>query len=165
MFYEQYAIILEYPNYSISTCGQVLNIKTGRILKPLINTGGYYYVNLYNNKIRIHKRIHKLMSDAFLENPENKKCCDHIDRNKKNNNILNLRYATHSENGKNATIQKNNTSSCTGVSFHKNNNKWRVQIYINGKDKHIGCYNNFNDAVTSRKYQEELHYKEYQPLE
>jgi len=165
MFYEHYAIILEYPNYAISTCGQVLNINTGRILKPGINNAGYYYVNLYKNNIVISINVHKLMSKAFLDNPENKKCCDHIDRNKKNNNILNLRYATYSENSKNKSIYKNNTSSCPGVSFKKKCNKWRVEITINGKRKNAGYYDNFNDAVTSRKYQEELHYKEYQPLQ
>jgi len=165
MFYEHYAIISNFSNYAISTCGNVLNITTGRILKPGINTGGYYYVNLYKNKKVKNKRIHKLVSNAFLDNPENKKCCDHIDRDRKNNNITNLRYATSSENKKNSSIYKNNTSSCPGVSFKKKCNKWRVEIYINKKKKHIGCFDNFNDAETSRKYQEELHYKEYQPLQ
>jgi len=162
---EQFIIILEYPNYAISTYGQVLNINTGRILKPGINTGGYYYVILCNNKKKTIKKIHKLVSNAFLDNPENKKCCDHIDRDRKNNNITNLRYATSSENNKNKGIQKNNTSKCPGVCFDKNSNKWRVRICINGKRKHIGLYNNFNDAVTSRKNQETIHYKEYQPLQ
>jgi len=161
---EQFIIILEYPNYAISTHGDVINIKTGRILKPGTDKDGYYYIILYNNKIKNTKRIHKLMSNAYLENPENKPCVDHRDRNKKNNNLLNLRYATVSENNKNITIQKNNTSKCTGVYFDKKSNKWGVQININGKQKYIGQYNNFNDAVTSRKYQEELHYKEYRPL-
>jgi len=161
---EQFIIILEYQNYAISTCGNVLNITTGRILKPGTDKEGYYHVRLCDNKIIKTKRIHKLVSKAYLENPELKKCVDHIDRNKKNNNILNLRYATHSENNKNKGIKKNNTSKCPGVCFFKPTNKWQVQITINGKLKHIGYYDNFNDAVTSRKYQETIHYKEFNPI-
>jgi len=94
----------------------------------------------------------------------NKICTDHVDRNKFNNNISNLRYATYSENNKNASIKKNNTSTCTGVYFHKKSNKWNVKITINGKLKHIGLYDNFDDAVTIRKKQETIHYKEFQAI-
>ena len=161
---EQYAIIADFPNYAISTYGNVLNIKTGRILKTHDDCRGYDIVNLYNNKIKKHKKIHRLVIVAFLDNPENKPYCDLIDRDKKNNNILNLRFATRSENAHNSSIKKTNTSTCTGVCFEKKTNNWRVKISINGKMKHIGCYDNFDEAVASRKYQEDLHYKEFRAL-
>jgi len=162
--FEQFAIIIDFPNYAISTYGHVLNTKTGRILKPSIDTHGYYKVILCNNKKKTIKRIHKLVCNTFLDNIYNKKCVDHIDRNRKNNNITNLRHVTPSENKKNSSIYKNNTSTCPGVFFIKSNNKWLVKISINKKLKHIGSYDNFNDAVISRKFQEELHYKEYAPF-
>jgi len=161
---EQYAMITDYPNYAVSSYGKVINITTGRILKPRKNRDGYYYVNLYKNKVMFYKKIHRLVTITFLNNPENKKCTDHIDRNKLNNNIANLRYATHSENSQNTSIKKNNTSTCTGVCFNKYLNKWQVQIRINGKQKHIGLYVKFDDAVLSRKEQERIHYKEFQAI-
>ena len=159
---EQYIIITDYPNYAISTYGQVLNIKTGRILKSGTDRGGYYVVILSKDKIQKIKRVHKLVSNAFLNNSENKPCCDHIDRDRKNNNILNLRFATVSENIHNSSIKKTNTSTCTGVTFERNN--WRVRISINGKRVHVGSYANFDDAVLERKRQVDLHYKEFKAL-
>ena len=161
---EQYAMITDYPNYAVSSYGKVINITTGRILKPRKNRDGYYYVNLYKNKVMFYKKIHRLVTITFLNNPENKKCTDHIDRNRLNNNILNLRYATRSENNQNVSIKKNNTSTCSGVSFHKKSDKWCVQITINGTRTHIGYYANFDDAVTIRKEQEKIHYKEFQAI-
>jgi hypothetical protein len=161
---EQYAMIANYPNYAVSSYGNVLNIKTGRILRPGIDRNGYYYVNLYKNKAMTPKKNHRLVTITFLDNPDNKKCTDHIDRNRLNNNISNLRYATYSENNQNRSKCKNNTSTCTGVSFHKKANKWEVRITINGTRTHIGLYINFYDAVISRKEQEKIHYKEFQAI-
>jgi hypothetical protein len=161
---EQYAMITDYPNYAVSSYGNVININTGRILRPGISSRGYYHVALSKDKMIATKKIHRLVTTTFLDNPGNKPCCDHIDRNKLNNNISNLRYATISENNKNASIKKNNTSTCSGVSFYKNLNKWCVRITINGKNKHIGYYNNFDEAVTIRKELETIHYKEFQAI-
>jgi hypothetical protein len=161
---EIYAMISDYPNYAVSSYGNVLNIKTGRMLKPGIDGNGYYYVNLYKNKAMTHKKNHRLVIAAFLGNTENKLCTDHIDRDRLNNNISNLRYATYSENNQNRSKCKNNTSTCTGVSFYKNLNKWRVLINLNGKQAHVGYYANFDEAVTSRKEQEVIHYKEFQAI-
>jgi len=63
--FEQYAIILEYPTYAISTYGQVLNVKTGRMLKLKTNKKDYNYVTLYKNKITKNEKVYKLMTDTF----------------------------------------------------------------------------------------------------
>jgi hypothetical protein len=65
----------------------------GRILKPNIGTNGYYYVVLFKTRY-----IHKLVSEAFMENTDGLSDVDHIDENKLNNNINNLRWLTHHEN-------------------------------------------------------------------
>jgi hypothetical protein len=75
-----------------------------------------------------------------------------------------LRYASHSENNKNRTIQKNNSSTVSGVYFNKKSNKWQVQITIKGNQKHIGLYANFDEAVQSRKEQEVIHFKEFRVI-
>lgn len=70
----------------------------GRILKPIGAIGKYQNVNLgFNNKVRVHK----IVAVAFVPNPDNKKCIDHIDGDKQNNAAWNLRWCTYKENNNN----------------------------------------------------------------
>lgn len=139
-----------YPNYQVSSHGRVRNTKTGRILKPSTDTGGYLQVILMHDHHRGTKRVHKLVSDAFLDNPENKYCCDHKNGNKTDNNVSNLRYATHIENGRNKTKQANTSSQYKGVSYNKKTNKWVAMIMIDGKNQYLGSFN--TEIEASRKY-------------
>ena len=88
---EEFRIIKDFPNYSISNLGRVRNNATDRILKPGIDGRGYYYVNLCKDGYAYAKNIHKLVALMFIENPDNKPYVDHIDCNKQNNNVINLR--------------------------------------------------------------------------
>jgi hypothetical protein len=63
---------------------------------------------------------------------------DHRNQNKKDNRIENLRKATHSENEQNINHK--------GCFFKKNRNKWYAQIQLNGKRKHIGSYDTYEEA-------------------
>ncbi len=85
------------------------------------------------NRIRHSKRLHKLVAQAFLFNPENKPFVDHIDNNRRNNNLNNLRFATSQENSQNRSISSKNTSGTKGVSWHKGQKRWLAKICINGK--------------------------------
>ena len=80
---------------------------------------------------------------------------DHINRDVKDNRICNLRYVTHSENGRNRRVFKNNKTGITGVGFHKNLRQWQSHIKINKKSIHLGYYDVFRDAVVARKLAEE----------
>ena len=93
---EEFRIIKDYENYEVSNFGNVRNIKTGRVLKG-VNSKGYLRVNL-NNGVRKTLRIHRLVGIAFIPNPKNKECLDHIDNNQLNNHISNLRWANLREN-------------------------------------------------------------------
>ena len=106
--------------------------------------------------------IHRLVALAFLENPDNKPKVDHIDENKANNNVKNLRWATVQENQSNQGKYKNNTSGFKGVSFNKPLNKYSAQIHINYKKQHLGYYETAEEA--SRVYDakaKELHKEFY----
>ena len=147
--------------YKISNLGNVLNVKSGKVLKPRTLKIGYKAVNLYNNKKKITKYIHRLVAEAFLLNPLNKRCTDHINRCRTDNNLLNLRWSTHSENQMNKSMQKNNTSDVVGVSFHNKMNKWESYINVNGKRKHLGYFKEKAEAIEARKQAELKHYGEY----
>lgn len=76
---------------------------------------------------------------------------DHINGNKLDNRIKNLRDVSHGENLRNQKLNKHNTSGCSGVSFHKQAKKWRAVIGVNGKAKVLGLFTNKVDAIKSRK--------------
>ena len=147
---EQYKIIKDFENYSVSNFGRVINNKTTRILKPSINDHGYYKVNLCQDGNTYTKKIHKLVAEAFIVNPYNKPCIDHIDNCKTNNNVNNLRWVSQQENQMNSKLSSKNTSNHKGVSFHKQSNKWMAYIKSNGKVKNLGYFKNIEDAVNTR---------------
>ena len=79
---------------------------------------------------------------------------DHINHDGMDNRIENLRSVSNEENMKNRTLQSNNKSGVNGVSWFKNMNKWVAKIAVDNKDKHLGYFIDFNDAVRARKLAE-----------
>ena len=88
--------IEERPNYSISNDGQIRNDKTGRILKPYKGTAGYYQVMMGRKTIPLY--VHRLVAQAFIENPDNLPQVDHINGDKLDNRVENLRWLSVSDN-------------------------------------------------------------------
>jgi len=139
----------------------VKNNLTGRVLKTSLRGSGYKKVDLSKNGKSKTVNIHQLVAKHFLLNPDNKLCIDHIDNDKTNNNISNLRFATHIENGRNSSISKKNTSGVKGVCFDKPRQKWRARIGINNKLIHIGYFDTLEDAKTARQNRANLEFGEY----
>jgi hypothetical protein len=101
MAVEEWRIVAGFDNYEVSNTGLIRNRSTGDELRQRTDRAGYYRVNLHRDGMQKTKRIHKLVAAAFLGDPEGDREVDHIDRNRSNNNIENLRYVSKSENGKN----------------------------------------------------------------
>ncbi len=148
---ETFKNITDYETYSVSNIGRVMNNKTGRILKPCLCREGYLIVDLRKTgEKKKHCRVHRLVATEFIENPDDKLCVDHIDGDRSNNNVSNLRWATHSENLTNSKISNKNTSGVKGVSFDTTRQKWRADIRIDGKNIKIGRYSTLEDAKIAR---------------
>jgi hypothetical protein len=147
---ETFKVIEGYDNYEISDHGNVRNKKTGRILALYI-ARGYCQIKLYTDKKTKHFTIHRLVALTFLENLDNKKEVDHMNNNKLDNNLTNLRWVTKSENQHNKKISRNNTSGVKGISLNKRINKWRARIMINNKTVYLGIYRDLIDAENAVK--------------
>lgn len=101
-FYE-YDTKLRHNEYQVSSEGRIRNLTTGRYRKPILNkVTGYEYVSIQtfegSKRIEHHWYLHRLVADAFIPNPDNKPCIDHIDNNPSNNQVENLRWVTYKEN-------------------------------------------------------------------
>ena len=75
---------------------------------------------------------------------------DHINHDPTDNRIINLREASNTENQKNRTLNKNNTTGHTGVSWYEKENKYRARIKINSKEIWLGSYDSLEEAVEAR---------------
>lgn len=76
---------------------------------------------------------------------------DHINGDRTDNRISNLREVTKEMNGKNTKIRKNNTSGCSGVSWVEGSRKWWVRASVKGERKNFGLYEDLETAIHIRK--------------
>ena len=143
--------IEEYPNYSVSNLGRVRNDKFGRIMTNCINTRGYYRVDLYKNGIAKNFFVHRLIGQYFIEGFDVNLDIDHIDRNKLNNAISNLRCVSHGVNERNKTKKANCSSQYKGVSFEKKSGKWKATVK-EVKKIHLGYF--ITEEEAHQKYLE-----------
>lgn len=92
-------------------------------------------------------RVHELI--YWWVHKELPKEIDHIDRDKLNNKISNLRGVSNQQNQRNRKVSKNNTSGTTGVSRFRG--KWQASIKVDGKKIHLGIRNSLEEAVKLRE--------------
>lgn len=115
---EQWKVIKDYPNYMVSNLGNVKSLnyngtKKEKILKQRKHTNGYMRVQLCKNKVCKDKYIHRLVAQEFIPTPENKPHIDHINTNRTDNRVENIRWVTRSENMNNP-LTKNKRLKTTG---------------------------------------------------
>jgi hypothetical protein len=117
---------------------------------------GYIVIRLKNKLYRSH-RLAWLYEYGELP----KKSIDHINHNRSDNRICNLRDVSYSENLKNKGITKKNKSGNVGVWFDKGRNKWQSFISCKGKRYNLGRFKNKEDAINAReKKKKELGFHE-----
>jgi hypothetical protein len=141
--------------YQVSNLGNVRSLKFNKIryIKSL-NDKERYAVTLYKNKIRTtNNRVSVLVAEAFLNHNRcgHKIVVDHIDNNKINDRLYNLQLISSR---KNCSKDKKGTSKYTGVYKPTREKKWKAQIRINGKVKHLGVFT--DEKKASESYQNEL---------
>lgn len=154
---EEWKDIIGYEGlYQISNFGNVKSVRFDKekLLLPQTNSKGYYFVVLCDKTKRKQIQIHQLVAIAFLNHIPCKMelVINHINFDKKDNNVSNLEIVTNRENSNRKHLKS--TSKYTGVSFEKDRNKWISQIKINGKRVLLGRFSNEIDA--NNAYQSKL---------
>ena len=86
--------------YAITSCGKVWSYKRKRFLTPYNSGNGYLKVKLFKDNEEKQYRIHRLVAEAYLPNPENLPQVDHIDNDKTHNYVNNLQWITHRDNSR-----------------------------------------------------------------
>lgn len=132
-------------------CGLPITTKFGdrykkhpyRILTPTISKRGYYTVGLNKNGKTKTMTLHRLIAKAFIPNPENKGYIDHIDTNRLNNDIRNLRWVTSKENANNPLTLEKNRQKCKQL--------WQEGKFDNRKNRYscikVGQYTKNGDLI------------------
>lgn len=86
---------------------------------------------------------------------------DHIDGNGLNNQKINLRFATHSQNTQKGKARKDNPQGLRGIYWASNCNKWRASIQVNHQRLNLGLYKEINDAIKAYNAASLTHFGEH----
>lgn len=138
-----------YPNYKIRRDGTIYRVDTHIKIEGSITNSGYKAVTFQDSiGNRKHFYIHCLLAKLFIPKPDTneKLIVDHIDRDKTNNKIENLRWVTYSQNGQNKEKKQSSNSKYRGVWYNAKKKKWIASTLKNGKRIYIGS---FPDDVTA----------------
>lgn len=118
------------------------------------------YVGVTINRIRYY--VHRITYYMATETDPMELEIDHIDRNKSNNSVSNLRIATSSQNHCNSSgATKRSKSGVRGVHWHGIGKKWTATVKVQGKSTHLGLFANLEDAKRVVKAERNKHYGEF----
>ena len=123
------------------------------IIKTCANSDGYFVICILGQTYLAHRIAWCLLHGEWPKNQ-----LDHINGDRIDNRLVNLREANNLENCRNSGIRITNTSGFKGVGYHKASGKWRAQISINGKRICLGLYITAEEAGKVYEAQAKLHH-------
>jgi hypothetical protein len=118
---------------------EIWSNKTKKCLTMSLSGMGYKQPSFCIEGKTKHVLLHRIVGLMCIPNPDNLPELDHVNGNKLDNRIENLRWASRSTNMRNKPSTK-------GYYWHKQGQKWKAQIRIDGKSKHLGLYDTKADA-------------------
>lgn len=124
--------------------GRLYNRKTGRRLGYEKKTG-YWWVGFRQKQLRFHRVVWMIVHG---HEPDQ---IDHINGDRSDNRICNLRNVGRRENSKNMRRYPNNKSGCSGVNLHAKSKRWIAQIRDDGRYVYLGSFVDLESAIQARK--------------
>ena len=131
------------------------NVKAGDVAGS--PSGGYLQIMVQSRDYKAHR-----LAWLHFHGVWPKYQIDHINRNKTDNRIANLREVTNKQNQQNRSKSSTNTSGHPGVSWNKQNAKWQAYITHNQKNLHLGYFTDIEEALSARKAAEKLYWSDTQ---
>lgn len=139
--------------WKISTAN---NVKVGDVAG--CTTGeGYLHISICSSRYKSHR-----LAWLYVYGEWPSLDIDHINRNRSDNRIANLRDVSHKQNLQNTGKYSHNTSGHPGVSWSKCVSKWRARIAHDQKHIHLGCFTDIEEAIAARKAAEKLYWADTQ---
>ena len=133
-------------NFNNKRCGNTWNSRfAGKEVGSLDSSTGYLVTTINDKDRYLHRLAWFYVYGVWPE------CIDHINHNKTDNRICNLRSVIKADNAKNFSLSKNNKSGVTGVIWHKKACKWQSYININKRSIYLGLSQSMFDAVCLRR--------------
>lgn len=118
----------------------------GKPAFTMTNAQGYLVGRIHGQRITAHR-------SAWLisHGTQTLECLDHINGDRADNRLANLREVSKAENARNAKRRVDNTSGIAGVHFHRGSGKWRAQLSTGGRLIHLGLFAHKDEAAAARK--------------
>ena len=123
------------------------------LIAGCVNPKGYRQIMVDKIRYQAHRIAWLITYDVWPEAD-----IDHINGNRDDNRLCNLRQATRGQNVCNAPVRSDNTSGTKGVSWINRCQKWAATICIKGKIKHLGYFNNLEEAAIKAKEARDQHH-------
>lgn len=118
-----------------------------------LNSSGYKVVWVDGKSRLVHRLVWIMRYGSICPS----KKIDHINHNRSDNRIENLRLVSQKENCKNTKLSINNKSGHTGVAWYTSRKKWCARIMVDGKNKTLGYFLNQQEAIKARRKAEEIY--------
>ena len=131
--------------------------KAGSVAGSL-GKGGYWFITHGQNIYRAHR-----LAWLFVHGDWPSDLIDHINRDRADNRICNLRLATKSQNNINSVQERKNSSGVVGVSHCSQTGRWKAQIGCGGKMISLGRFDSIEEAYRRRKQAEKELFGEFSP--